>query len=83
MGSPDGRDEAADTIHQLIEKVTIFPTATAPEAEVAADSINLIAFAQTRDGPQGVNLGGRSDQESWSSIALVAGTGFEPVTFRL
>ena len=60
----------------LIESVTICPEGPhGPEAEVFAKVSNLMAFA-TNDNA--APKGGVS-----SSIALVAGTGFEPVTFRL
>ena len=60
----------------LIESVTVYPTgAYGPGAEIVAKVKDLATYA-TNDyaAPQG---GMRS------SMALVAGTGFEPVTFRL
>ncbi len=70
------RGEAAEILSTLIESVTIYPDGPdGPEAEVVAKVANLIAFATTDNAaPRG---GDRS------SIAVVAGTGFEPVTFRL
>ncbi len=70
------RGEAAEILSPLIESVTIYPDGThGPEAEVVAKVSDLLAFAtNAKAAPKG----GVS-----SSIAVVAGTGFEPVTFRL
>jgi site-specific DNA recombinase len=70
------RGEAAEILSTLIESVTIYPDGTdGPEAEVVAKVADLLAFATNDNAaPKG---GDRS------SMAVVAGTGFEPVTFRL
>ncbi|QCB44337.1 hypothetical protein E5673_10190 [Sphingomonas sp. PAMC26645] len=70
------RSEAASVLATLIESVTIYPHGEhGPEAEVVAKVSDLLAFA-TNDNT--AREGG-----DCSSIAVVAGTGFEPVTFRL
>ena len=70
------RDEAAEILSTLIESVTIYPDGRdGPEAEVVAKVADLVAFA-TNDNA--AREGGMS-----SSMVVVAGTGFEPVTFRL
>ena len=71
------RREASETIGQLIEAVTIFPDSQeGPQAEVSASIATLASFAaHPRGAPE---LGPVS-----SSMALVAGAGFEPATFRL
>ena len=70
------RTEAAAVLSALIESVTIFPDEPGgPEAEVAAKVSDLPTWA-TND-----NAAPRGGDRS--SIAVVAGTGFEPVTFRL
>ena len=70
------RGEAAEILSTLIESVTIYPEGEhGPEAEVVAQLSHLMAFATNDDAaPKGGVC---------SSIAVVAGTGFEPVTFRL
>ncbi len=70
------RGEAAEILSTLIESVTIYPDGEhGPEAEVVARMSNLIAFATSDNtAPTG------SDR---SSMVVVAGTGFEPVAFRL
>ena len=70
------RTEAAQVLSTLIESVTIYPAGEqGPEAEVVAKVSDLIAWA-TND-----NAAPRGGAPC--SVAEVAGTGFEPVTFRL
>jgi site-specific DNA recombinase len=70
------RGEAAEILSTLIESVTIYPDGRdGPEAEVIAKVADLVAFA-TND-----NAAPRGGDRS--SKVVVAGTGFEPVTFRL
>jgi site-specific DNA recombinase len=70
------RGEAAQIITTLIEGVTIYPAGErGAEAEVMAKVADVIAWATNDNAaPKGGVC---------SSMALVAGTGFEPVTFRL
>ena len=70
------RTEAAQVLSTLIESVTIYPVGErGPEAEVVAKVSDLVAFATNDNAtPRGGAL---------CSTAVVAGTGFEPVTFRL
>ncbi|MDQ0836217.1 recombinase family protein [Sphingomonas faeni] len=70
------RSEAAGALATLIESVTIYPHGEhGPEAEVVARVSDLLAWATNDNAaPKGGGC---------SSMAVVAGTGFEPVTFRL
>ncbi len=70
------RSEAAEIIRSLIESVTIEVEDGETVADVVASAANLIDFAQNAKSPQRFLSRGRS-------VAVVAGTGFEPVTFRL
>ena len=66
----------AVVMDQLIESVTIYPDgARGPEAEIVSKVSNLAGFALNDNAAP---WGGVS-----SSMALVAGVGFEPTTFRL
>ena len=69
------RGDAAAILATLIESVTIHPGGeSGPEAEVVAKLEDLMIFATNDNAaPEG----------GASSMAVVAGTGFEPVTFRL
>ena len=59
-----------------MESVTIYPDeAGGAKAEVVANVSDLVAFATNDDAAR---EGGVS-----RSVRVVAGTGFEPVTFRL
>ena len=70
------RAEAAQVLSTLIESVTIYPAGgRGPEAEVVAKVSDLIAWATNDNAAPKGGVG--------SSTAVVAGTGFEPVTFRL
>ena len=70
------RSEAAEILSMLIESVTIYPDGKdGPEAEVVAKVADLITFATNDNAALGGGVG--------RSMVLVAGTGFEPVTFRL
>ena len=70
------RGEAAVAIPTLTVSVTIYPSGNrGPEAEVVAKVSDLLTLAVNDNATR---VGG-----DCSSMALVAGTGFEPVTFRL
>ncbi|WP_413071687.1 recombinase family protein [Sphingomonas sp. 1P08PE] len=70
------RGEAAEILSTLIESVTIYPEGErGPEAEIVARVADLLGWATNDNAaPRGGVC---------SSKAVVAGTGFEPVTFRL
>ena len=71
------RPEASAVLATLIESVTIYPAGErGPEAEVVARTADLIAYAANENTRPGGASGG-------CSVTVVAGTGFEPVTFRL
>ena len=74
LNDPRCREEAASTVQRLIERVIIHPEGR--EAEIVARSDTLLRFGSSAE--IGVTLKG-----SKSAIQVVAGTGFEPVTFRL
>ncbi len=71
------RGEAGEILSTLIESVTIYPHEPGgPEAEVVARAADLMSFAANENSPRRGGDGG-------CSVMVVAGTGFEPVTFRL
>ena len=73
------RTEAAQIIQDLLESVTILSDAPGgPQAEIAAFPARLIAYAQDARKPRR-----GTDGAGDCTVMMVAGTGFEPVTFRL
>ena len=76
LDDPTVSDQAAEQIAALIDSVTVIPDPVLPTVEVTALTSKLIAFAQSENNPCR-----RSDRGC--SVTVVAGTGFEPVTFRL
>jgi site-specific DNA recombinase len=73
----ESRTEAAGIVARLIDRVTIHPHGEhGPEAEVEASAGVLLRFATTQNPRRPFEGGG-------GSTTVVAGTGFEPVTFRL
>ena len=78
LAGPSGRTEAIEILRTLVERVIIRPTAEKgfePElvGELAA-MLELGLDANSKKPALGVYR---------SSVKVVAGTGFEPVTFRL
>ncbi len=77
LGDEAIRQEATTIIQSLIESVTVYPKSEGgPEVEVVASVGTLMSFASNENTRPGLGLDG-------CSVAVVAGTGFEPVTFRL
>ena len=69
--------EAAQTLAGLLERITVMPSIDGvTEIEVVALTQVLTAFASNANTPP------RGGDEGCPTI-VVAGTGFEPVTFRL
>jgi site-specific DNA recombinase len=69
--------EAAQTLAGLLEQITVMPSVDGvTEIEVVALTRVLSAFASNENTP-------RRGSDEGCPITVVAGTGFEPVTFRL
>jgi site-specific DNA recombinase len=75
--SEGNRSEAQEIIRSLIDAVVVTPVDGVLEAEVKGDlATMLVLAAETKKAP---NAGAFEAEQ----IKMVAGTGFEPVTFRL
>ena len=82
--------EAAAVLRQLIEKVVLTPDARAPDGlqvDLFGDLATIFAMASSvpalrRAANQGLG-GDTRTSVLGSQLSVVAGTGFEPVTFRL
>ena len=88
-----GRDgqEAREQVRQLIECVEVFPGASeagAPEVILTGALAAMVGLGSTPEGrgrsPR-ASRGAASEDRAlfYGSVKVVAGTGFEPVTFRL
>ena len=75
---PQEHDEAAEAIRALIERITLTPGLKRGEiaATLHGDLGTILEWAA-----QTANTPGRDG--AGVSVSVVAGTGFEPVTFRL
>ncbi len=75
---PQERDEAADAIRALIERITLTPGAKRGEiaAMLHGDLGTILVWTARKQNTPGACASG-------VSVSVVAGTGFEPVTFRL
>ncbi|PZU12927.1 MAG: hypothetical protein DI591_13590 [Citromicrobium sp.] len=69
------REEAAASLRTLIDQITIFSDESETYAEVLSDPAKVMDFAYDKPAT--------SMRQRASSIAVVAGVGFEPTTFRL
>ncbi len=77
LNQPELRGEAAELLRQLIDSVTVnVDDHGRSTLDIEAQGRALIDFATNTDAPHRYSGEGRS-------VAVVAGVGFEPTTFRL
>ena len=90
LNASDIRREAGEALRGLIEQVVLTPDASAPDGLAAAlhgDLAEVLSLALAPAGERpvlpgaGATAAGRP--AATSLLSVVAGTGFEPVTFRL
>jgi site-specific DNA recombinase len=77
LSAPDTRVEAAEALRGLIEAIELHPGAEGYEIRLRGDLAGILRLSA--DGRKPAT--GRGD--GLSQVALVAGVGFEPTTFRL
>ena len=77
------RAEAADLLRGLIEKVILQPDPDAPHGHRIELFGELAAILSLCDGGLATNAKARTGGAGFRQVTMVAGTGFEPVTFRL
>ena len=80
LADPRDRDEAADAIRGLIERIVLTPGAKRGEMDAAlhGDLGTILEWAGN-----GRRKGATDTPRSGMSVSVVAGVGFEPMTFRL
>ncbi|MCY4002160.1 MAG: recombinase family protein [Rhodospirillales bacterium] len=80
LADPRDRDEAADAIRGLVERIVLTPGAKRGEMNAAlhGDLGTILEWAGSGSGK-----GATDTPKSGMSVSVVAGVGFEPTTFRL
>ena len=91
LNAPDIKLEASEILRTLIEKVVLTPDPSAPDgnaAELHGDLAEILSLASA-PGDLKRRVGGAQTKNPHRTdvrggvLSVVAGTGFEPVTFRL
>ncbi len=80
LRDPGTRDEAFDVIRSLIDEIRLVPDAGELRIEIKGELAGVLELCQkgTKRKPGDLSTAGLSEQ-----IKMVAGIGFEPMTFRL
>ena len=81
LGDPALQDEAAGIIRSLIESITLTPVGNTLAIDLRgelASILSLCSGAQRKAAPADFSV-----EAFVTQVKMVAGTGFEPVTFRL
>jgi site-specific DNA recombinase len=80
LADPEIRTAALEIIRGLITRVTVIDGAEGITLDLEGALVAMIGLAQNAKSP---HESGLDDRVVFSSVKVVAGTGFEPVTFRL
>ncbi len=85
LAEPSTRDEAFGILRGLIERVVMHPIEKGYEIELVGEIANMVALtAELGPKSKTAALGGAAVPDQFrSSVKVVAGIGFEPMTFRL
>jgi site-specific DNA recombinase len=84
LDDPQCRTEAAETLRGLIERVSVRPTdENGFEIDLTGEIVRMIDLANATSRHKKTAPTGAVLDLYKSSVKVVAGTGFEPVTFRL
>jgi site-specific DNA recombinase len=78
LHDPATRDEAFELIRSLIDEIRLVPDKGELRIELKGELAGILALAADSKKPGDRGAAGLAEQ-----IKMVAGTGFEPVTFRL
>ncbi|WP_296644921.1 recombinase family protein [Roseinatronobacter sp.] len=83
LNDPEARAQAADLLRGLIENVKMMPDPDAPNGHRIELVGELGAILSLYGSDIATNAKARSGATGIRQVTMVAGTGFEPVTFRL
>ena len=78
----DGRIEAAEVFRTLVDRVTLLPDGNELRIVLRGDLAAILSFAAGKKKPDLLSEAGLPG-DLVSPGSVVAGTGFEPMTFRL
>ena len=78
LQDPGTRDQAFELIRSLIEEIRLVPDGSTLRIELKGELAGILALSTQRKKPGGLSAAGLTGQ-----IKMVAGRGFEPLTFRL
>jgi site-specific DNA recombinase len=78
LNEPEIRDEALQILRGLVERVSIGPTENGLEVEIVGEIAKMVELGSGNKAKR-ANL----DEAMTRSVKVVAGRGFEPLTFRL
>ena len=80
LSSEASRAEAMEQIPALVEEITLTPDAEGLRLDIKGELAGILQLAAAQKGTAASLAGsGRLAEQ----VQMVAGTGFEPVTFRL
>ena len=78
LNQPEIRDEALQTLRGLVERVSISPAEIGLEVEIVGEIAKMVEL-----GIENKTKRAALDDTMTRSVKVVAGRGFEPLTFRL
>ena len=78
LNQPDIRDEAIQVLRSLVERVSISPAKNGLEIEIVGEIAKMVELGIENQAKRAT-----LDEEAARSVKVVAGIGFEPMTFRL
>ena len=84
LRDPRTQAEALEIVRSLIEQVIVRPAAGGGvEVELVGEIASMVEVAMTPERKNAAREGAALDERARRSVKVVAGTGFEPATFRL
>ncbi len=83
LGGSDTRDEAAEVVRSLVSAIELVPEGGRLAVVLRGDLAAMLVFAAHKKKPGAPSLEAGLVRGLLSQESLGAGTGFEPVTFRL
>ena len=78
LNDPEIRDEALEILRGLVERVSIGPAENGREVEIVGEITKMVELGAGNEAKRAT-----LDQAMTRSVKVVAGRGFEPLTFRL